>query len=129
MPRRRTPPPSSPLDARQRKLQEQQEKLQAETERLSRFVSEAPQIAAQRQKQRRDELIKRSAQSSRRPDASTIHDKRFDLHVAGTMPQRTRRKALKAERRQERLIFFGLTFLLALAVLLLWSNFHWLWHG
>jgi len=127
--RRRPSKSSTPLDERQRKLVEEQEKLEQRMEQLNRVIKEAPRIAAERARAQRDELlIDRSTRAHHRLNSTTLADTRFE-QFAGRPPSRTRRRPLKAEKRETRLIFFGLLFLLFLLVVWLLSVWHWQWPG
>jgi len=124
-PRRRPSKSSTPLDERQQKLLREQEELQLRMEQLSRVIEEAPRIKAEREKAQREELlVDRSTRAHHRLNSTTLADPRFDQY-----PSRTRRRPLKAERRQTLLIFFGLLVVLALLVLWLLSVWHWQWPG
>ena len=110
-------------------LTEQQEKIQQRVEQLNRVIEEAPRIAAERARAQRDELLTdRSTRAHHRLNSTTLADNRYD-QFAGRAPSRTRRRPLKAEKRQTRLIFFGLLFFLCLMVLWLLSVWHWQWPG
>ena len=123
--RRRPSKSNGPLDERQRKLLDEQEKLQKRMEQLNRVIEEAPRIKAERERAQRDELlIDRSTRAHHRLNSTTLADTRFDQS-----PSRTRRRPLKAERRQTLLIFCSLLVVLALLVLWLLSVWHWQWPG
>lgn len=107
----------TPLDAQQRALLDEQAKLQRKMENLQRMIEEAPVRAAAERKRNREELVSRNTGRARRVDAPTRLDTRYNTTLAETAPH-FRRKPLRAEQRQARLIFCGL--LVALAVLLLW---------
>lgn len=126
LPSRRRPTKSStPLDARQRKLEEQTAKLEREKLECERFLSEAPRIQALRKQKAEEAIRSRSRASSGRGSFDRIPDKRHEVSMTGSLSSRpARRRPLKAERRQTRLISFGLVFLLALLMVLLWSNWH-----
>ncbi len=112
--RRRPSKSSSPLDERQRKLLEEQE------------IEEAPRIAEERKRARRDELLTdRSTRAHHRLNSTTLADTRYEQFA----PSRARRRPLKAERRQTQLIFFGLLLLLSVLVVWLLSVWHWQWPG
>jgi len=102
------PKGSSPLDAKARALAEQQEQLRAEIERNERLIQEAPKIAKERERTRREELIKRRSRTDSRPGSPVaLHDRRhlFELVDPGKPLQQ---KKLRAERRRGRLLFFVL---------------------
>ena len=106
---------SSPLDARQRALAEQQERLRARMQKLEQVIKEAPRIAEQEEKRRRQELLHRASQQQTRLDA-TLFDKRYD---AQTVPVR-RRGTLKSEKREARMRFYGLCLLFVIMLILLY---------
>ena len=127
--RRRPSKSSTPLDERQRKLLDEQEKLQQRMEQLNRVIEEAPRIKAERARAQRDELlIDRSTRAHHRLNSTTLADTRFE-QFAGRPPSRTRRRPLKAERRQTLLIFSGLLVVLTILVFWLLSVWHWQWPG
>lgn len=126
--RRRPSKSSTPLDERQQKLLEEQAKLQQRMEQLNRVIEEAPRIAAERARARRDELLTDRSTRGHRLNSTTLEDTRFD-QFAGRMPSRTRRRPLKAERRQTRLIFLGLLVVLSALVIWLLSVWQWQWPG
>jgi hypothetical protein len=123
--RRRPSKSSGPLDERQRKLLEEQEQLKQRVEQLNRVIAEAPRIKAERTRAQRDELlIDRSTRAHHRLNSTTLVDTRFEQPAS-----RAGRRLLKAERRQTRLIFFGLLVLLAILVIWLLSVWHGQWPG
>jgi len=123
---RRNNKSDSPLDSRQRKLNEEAEKLKQREAQLNRVIEEAPRIKAERVKAQREELLMDRSIRNHRLNSSTLVDSRYDQLGARPAP-RPRRKALKAERRQTRLIFFGLLLMLAVLVVWLLSVFHGQW--
>jgi hypothetical protein len=125
--RRRPSKSSTPLDERQRKLLEQQQELQLRMEKLNRVIEEAPRIKAERVRAQRDELlVDRSSRGHHRLNSMTLADNRYD-QFASRAPNRTPRRLLKSEKRQTRLIFFGLLLLLFVFVVWLLSVWHWQW--
>jgi len=106
---------SSPLDAKARALAEQHEQLRAEIERNERLIQEAPKIAKERERTRREELIKRRSRTDSRPGSHVaLHDPRHLLELDPGRP--LRHKRLRAERRRGRLLFFVLLCTFALVV-------------
>jgi hypothetical protein len=103
---------SSPLDERQQKLLKEQEEIQQRTERV--------------RAQRDELLVDRSTRAHHRLNSTTLADTRFEQYP-GRAASRGRRRPLKAERRQTRLIFFALLLFLAVMVLWLLSVWHWQW--
>jgi len=125
--RRRPSKSSTPLDERQRKLIEQQQELQLRVEKLNRVIEEAPRIKAERVRAQRDELLTdRSSRGHHRLNSMTLADNRFE-QFTGRPPSRTPRRPLKAEKRQTRILFFGLLLLLFVLVVWLLSVWHWQW--
>lgn len=105
----------SPIDARQRALQEQEEKLRREMEQCQRLIEEAPKLAAEEERRRREELIQRASMSARRYEMrAIIPDKRYDVSIAPAMG----RKRLRKEKQEGRLQFVVLC--LVLAAVLFW---------
>jgi len=119
---------STPLDDRQRKLLEEEEKLKQRAELLNRVIEEAPRIKADRVRAQREELLMDRSIRNHRLNSSTLADNRYE-QMAGRPPSRTKRRPMKAERRQTRLIFFGLLLLFAVLVIWLLSVWHWQWPG
>jgi hypothetical protein len=103
------------IDAQKEALREREEKVAAKVQKLASFVEGAPELKKQREAQRRVELEKQRAKGGQRLDVATLVDiHRPDLPVT----TRSSRGRLKAEKRQERITFFGL--LIALLVLAFW---------
>jgi hypothetical protein len=125
--RRRPSKSSTPLDDRQQKLLAQQEELQKRMEKLNQVIAEAPRIKAERERTQREQLLSdRSSRSLHRLNSTTLADPRFDQYP-GPGPSRTRRRPLKAERRQTLLYTISLLVILAIFVVWLLSVFHWQW--
>lgn len=116
-PRKAAGPGATPLTAKQRALLEEEERVRAEMERCARIVKEAPEIAAKRQREQRDELVRRASNIHRGGGTTRVVDRRFELdaHVSTPAQRRTR-----AERRQGRLMFFILLLTLAGAIFYLY---------
>src|SRR5258708_36873193 len=110
------PPAASPLDARQRSLAEEEAKLREKLEQCQKLIEDAPKIARERARQRRDELITQATRTEARPGSrAALIDRRFyEANVAA--PAQHRR--LRAERRQGRLTFFVL--LIVLGAVIFW---------
>jgi hypothetical protein len=119
--RRKTNPPKtgtsatpSPLDARQRSLAEEEAKLREKMEQYQKLIEDAPKIARERARMRREEIITRATRTEARPgNRAALIDRRFyEVNVA--VPAQYKR--LRAERRQGRLTFFML-FIVFIAVI------------
>jgi len=118
---------AGPIDERQRKLAEEQEKIDKLAKHLNRVIEEAPKIKAERERAQRDALLTdRGARSDYYLHSNTLVDTRYDP-FAGPRTSPSRRRALKAERRQSLLIFLGLVVFLAVFVLWLLVVWHKLW--
>lgn len=129
-PKRRAQPQSesgSPVDARQRALRQEEEKLKQRMEQLQRVIKDGPKLAEAAEKRRREELVARSVAGTRRVDAPTRLDTRFDASVADVVETRPRprRRALRRQQRQARLMFCGLLIGLAILVFWLWTVWKW----
>lgn len=115
--------PATPLGSKQRALLEEQETLRKKMAKLERLIEDAPKRAEAEEKIRREELFARSEPASRRGRPSALGDKRhntvFAPALAGVRPRR--RRPLRSEQRQARLLFFALLFGLAVVLLWLWS--------
>jgi hypothetical protein len=123
MPRKRTTSnnfgkPDTALDAKQRAIQEQEAKLRAQMEKYQKMIEEAPRLAKERERTRREQFIKRAAHAEARFGAGgRLPDRRYDLNVG--LPARQRR--LRQERNRGRMMFFVL--LLVLAAVVAWLYF------
>lgn len=118
-PQKADPLPPTPLDARQRALQEQERKLQERMAKYEKLIEEAPKIAEQRARDQREELIRRAARTDKRSGSvAALPDRRFGLEANVAAPAQQRR--MRAERREGRLMFFVLLLTLAAAVLYLY---------
>ena len=112
-PKKGATPKASPLTDKQRALLEEEQKVRAEMERCTQFVKEAPERAAKRQREQRDELLRRAATMHNGGGTTKVVDRRYglDANVATPVGRKTR-----AERRQGRLMFFVLLLALAGAI-------------
>lgn len=107
--------PATPLDARQRHLEEEARKLKEQMSRCEAFIEKAPEIKQQRALREREALIKaRSRGASAIPGSRTaLPDPRYRpepplrARVAATGPR------LRSERAQGKLMFFFLVAILA----------------
>lgn len=107
------PLPATALDAQQRALKEEERKIKERMAKCQKLVEDAPRIKAERDREKREELIRRSARTVRHPGGGkSLPDRRFEVNVAAPAQQRR----MRAERRQGRLMFFVLLLTLAAAV-------------
>jgi hypothetical protein len=110
--------PASPIDAKQRALQEQEQKLKAQMEKMQKFVEEAPQRAADRQREQREELLRRAATMHKGPGSAALIDRRTTLEA--NVAANAREKQMRVVRRQGRLTFLFLLIGLAAAIFYLY---------
>jgi hypothetical protein len=118
--RRRPPQPGTPLNQKQEELAHQESQLRGEMEKLERMIAEAPRVAEETTRRQREELLARATEGRSRLDVSVaLQDKRWG--DAGRSAGR--RKSLRKERREGRIIFLVLVIALALLVVWLASHF------
>ncbi|MFL6588871.1 MAG: hypothetical protein ACJ8M4_01730 [Chthoniobacterales bacterium] len=116
--RRRTPQPGTPLNQKQEELAQHESRLRGEMEKLERMIAEAPRVAEETTRRQREELLARASEGRSRLDVSVaLQDKWGDVG-RGT----GRRKSLRKERREGRIIFLVLVIALGLAVIWLVSH-------
>jgi hypothetical protein len=119
--RRRPPQPGTPLNQKQEELAQRESQLRGEMEKLERMIAEAPRVAEETTRRQREELLTRASEGRSRLDvAIALQDKRWgdDGRTRG------RRKSLRKERREGRIIFLVLVIALGLAVIWLVSHLH-----
>ena len=117
--RRRPPQPGTPLNAKQEELAQKESQLRGEMEKLERMIAEAPRVAEETTRRQREELLIRATEGRSRLDVSVaLQDKWGDAGRSGG-----RRKSLRKERREGRIIFLVLVIALALLVIWLVSHF------
>ncbi|MEA3212171.1 MAG: hypothetical protein QOE70_5228 [Chthoniobacter sp.] len=105
----------TPLDNKQRVLEEQEQMLREKVEKYQKLIEDAPKIAADRAREAREELLRRAASTDkRRGSVAALTDRRFGLEANVAAPAQQRR--MRAERRQGRLTFFVLLLALAAAI-------------
>jgi len=108
------------LDQTKQALAQQELELREKMEKLERMIEEAPRVAEQIGRQQREELLTRASEGRSRLDVSmALHDKRY----ADDDGRGPRRKSLRKERREGRIIFIVLLIALAGAILWLASHF------
>ena len=116
--RRRSQNSGTPLTAKQQELARRESELQEKMQKLQRVIAEAPRRAEERSRQEREELLQRARGDSRLNVSMALEDRRygdFDTHTP-------RRRALRRERREGRIVFLVLVIVLAAAVLWLISH-------
>jgi hypothetical protein len=119
--RRRQPKTPTPLNRKQEELAQRQLQLRTEMEKLERMISEAPRAAEEATRRQREELLSRATDESRRLDVSiALRDKRWgDEDYSGG-----RRRSLRKERREGRIVFLVLVIALGFALVWLVSHLH-----
>lgn len=106
-------PSDTPLDAKQRAIQEQEAKLRAQMEKYQKLIEEAPKLAKERERARREQFITRAARTDQRfGSRAALPDRRYELS-SGTPGKQ---KRLRAERNRGRNTFFVLLLILGAAV-------------
>ena len=108
---------TTPLTAKQRELLEQEQRVKAQMDACTKFMKDAPERLAQKQREQREELIRRAAMPHRGGGSTKVVDRRFELEATIVAPAQRR---MRAERRQGRLMFFVLLLTLAGAIFYLY---------
>ena len=117
--RRRSPKPGTPLNDKQQELARRESQLRDEMQKLERMIEEAPRVAEETSRRQREELLARATEGGSRLDVSiALQDKRYRDGGA----YNGRRRALRKERREGRIIFLVLVVVLGAAVLWLVSH-------
>ncbi len=118
---RRPPKTPTPLDEKQQELAQRENDLRAQMQKLQRMIEEAPRAAERRSRAQREEVVRRASADGSRLEASVaLRDKRWGDEDWGVQ---RRRRSLRKERREGRIIFLVLVIALALAVLWLLTRF------
>lgn len=91
----------------QRALAEEEQQIRAQMEHYQTFIEQAPKIAEEQRRARREQLVKRGFGAS-----VALADRRYDLNVSTPAHQRR----LRHERNKGRLTFFVLTIIFAAVV-------------
>jgi hypothetical protein len=121
MRRRSAPQPGTPLNQKQNELAQQESALRGEMEKLERMIAEAPRVAEETTRRQREELLARASEGRSRLDVSiALQDKRWGDEGRS----RGRRKSLRKERREGRIIFLVLVIALGIAIIWLVSHLH-----
>ena len=121
MRRRPAPQPGTPLNQKQNELAQQESALRGEMEKLERMIAEAPRVAEETTRRQREELLARASEGRSRLDVSVaLQDKRW----GDEGHSRSRRKSLRKERREGRIIFLVLVIALGVAIIWLVSHLH-----
>ena|SRR5437868_4831863 len=113
---RRTGKSATALDQTKQHLAQQETQLRERVEKLERMIAEAPRVAEEISRQQREELLIRAGQESSRLDVSlALPDKRYGEDYR----PRPRRRAMRKERREGRIVFVALVIALVVVVILL----------
>ncbi|MEP6936901.1 MAG: hypothetical protein ABI871_02420 [Chthoniobacterales bacterium] len=120
--RRRLPGPGTPLDQKQSELAQRERQLRDEMLKLEQMIAEAPRVAEETTRRQREELLRRANDGGSRLDVSmALQDKRYYDSGSATRP---RRRSLRKERREGRLLFLLMVIALFLVVLWLANHLH-----
>lgn len=109
---------ASPIDEKRKALLEYERKIAEQIARRERLIKDAPMIAQEEARRRREELMKRKSRVETAPNArAALHDKRhvYDARTAAVPRPGPR---LKREQRRGMLTFFVL--LAGFACVLAW---------
>ena len=113
---RRSPGSVTPFRQRREELARREAELRDGLEKLERMIAETPRVARRQQ----EELRVRATARDRRLDASVAQDKRYGNDSKSTL----RRRPLRKERREGRLLFLVLVIAIAVVVIWLMSHLH-----
>ena len=117
--RRRSQKSATPLISKKDELVLRESQLREEMQKLERVIADAPLVAAETTKRRRDEILRRANEGSSRLDVSiALQDKRYGDERS--TPRR--RGSLRKERREGRIVFLML--LIALSAVVIWLASH-----
>src|SRR3954464_8956949 len=117
---RRPTKSSTTLDQTKQELARQESELRDRMEKLERMIAEAPRVAEELTRQQRDELLMRAGEERSRLDVSVaLHDKRYG-DEGRDLP---RRRSMRKERRDGRIVFLLLVIALTAAVIWLIAHF------
>ena len=114
--RRRSPRSATPLRRRQEELARQESELRDRVEQLERRIAAAPRVAEEASRRQHEEQCMQAKMGSRFDVAVALHDERYG--------GRTRRRPLRKERREGRMVFLVLMIALAVAVIWLMGHLH-----
>ena len=118
--RRRSPQPGTPLDDKQQELARRETQLRDEMQKLERMIADAPRVAQETSRRQREEIMSRATEGGSRLDVSiALQDTRYRDGGA----YNGRRRSLRKERREGRIVFLVLVIVLAAAVFWLVSHF------
>jgi hypothetical protein len=106
---------STALDQTKQDLARQESEVRDQMQKLERMIEEAPRMAEEISRQQREELLERAGAECGRLDVSVgLYDKRYGDDDRA----KPRRRALRKERREGRIIFVVL--MIALLIAIIW---------
>ena len=119
--RRRSSKSATPLTAKQQELALRENELREKMLKLERMIAEAPRVAEETTRRQREELLERASEGRSRLDVSiALQDKRW----GDTYRSSGKRRSLRKERREGRIIFLVLVIALGVAIVWLVSHLH-----
>src|SRR5881227_914372 len=119
--RRRSSSPGTPLNQKQQELAQRETELRGKMEKLERMIADAPKVAEETTRRQREELLERASEGRSRLDVSVaLQDKRWGDEGRS----HGRRKSLRKERREGRIIFLVLVIALGIEIIWLVSHLH-----
>jgi hypothetical protein len=98
--------PPTPLDDRKRELAEQEVKLREQIARSKKLIEDAPRIAEELQKKRREEHLRRKSRGVALGSPALVDPRYLEANTASPMPR------LRKDRNQGMFLFFFLCVLL-----------------
>jgi hypothetical protein len=117
---RRSSRSATPLDQTKQDLARQESQLREQMEKLEKMIADAPRVAEEVEKRQREELLMKASEGGSRLDVSlTLHDWRQPEAGSGK-----RRRSLRKERREGRIVFIVLVLALLVAAVWLLKNLH-----
>ena len=119
MRKRPTKSDGTPLNHKQQELALRESQLRDEMQKLQQMIEEAPRVAQERTRRQREEILSRATEGGSRLDVSiALQDRRYRDGGA----YNGRRRSLRKERREGRIVFLVLVVVLAAAVLWLMTH-------
>lgn len=116
---RRSNKSASTLDQTKQELARQESELRERMDKLEQMIADAPKVAEELTRQQREELLIRAGEERSRLDVSVaLHDKRYGDESRIS----SRRRPLRKERRDGRIVF--LLLVIALVAVVIWLIAH-----
>lgn len=117
---RRSPRSTTALDQTKQELARQESELRSQMDKLQKMIENAPRVAEEIEKRRREELLTRASEGGSRLDVSlALHDERY----RGGPPEKPR-GSLRKHRREGRIVFAVLVLALLVAAIWLINHLH-----